>query len=117
VEPDRRPLPRLRVRAAPYNWGYPAILKNALDFLYREWNDKPVSYATYGRHGGPFAANQIREVFAGLHMRELADHLEITIGFDDFEPDGTMKDPDALLGPHRARLAGIGRQMVDALAS
>jgi NAD(P)H-dependent FMN reductase len=34
-----------------YNWGYPAPLKNALDFLYHEWGGKPVSYVTYGTPG------------------------------------------------------------------
>ncbi len=28
-----------------YNWGYPAPLKNALDYLYIEWRDKPVTFA------------------------------------------------------------------------
>lgn len=25
-----------------YNWGYPAVIKNALDYLYEEWQHKPV---------------------------------------------------------------------------
>jgi NAD(P)H-dependent FMN reductase len=40
-----------------YNWGYPAVLKNALDYLYREWRDKPASFITYGTRGGIKAAN------------------------------------------------------------
>jgi NAD(P)H-dependent FMN reductase len=35
-----------------YNWGYPAPMKNALDFLYLEWHDKPVGVVTYGTRGG-----------------------------------------------------------------
>ncbi|XIF20249.1 MAG: NADPH-dependent oxidoreductase [Acetilactobacillus jinshanensis] len=35
-----------------YNWGYPAVLKNAIDYLGEEWRDKPVSCITYGFHGG-----------------------------------------------------------------
>ena len=31
-----------------YNWGYPAVLKNALDYLYDEWAHKPVSVMCYG---------------------------------------------------------------------
>ena len=41
-----------------YNWGYPAALKNALDFLFLEWRDKPVSFLTYGTRGGNMAASQ-----------------------------------------------------------
>jgi NAD(P)H-dependent FMN reductase len=35
-----------------YNWGYPAALKNAIDHLYKEWQDKPAVIVTYGGHGG-----------------------------------------------------------------
>ena len=35
-----------------YNWGYPAALKNALDYLAKEWQGKPVSLVTFGGHGG-----------------------------------------------------------------
>jgi NAD(P)H-dependent FMN reductase len=34
-----------------YNWGYPAPLKNALDYLYYEWHDKPAVSVTYGTRG------------------------------------------------------------------
>lgn len=34
-----------------YNWGYPAVLKNALDYLYREWQGKPACLVTFGGHG------------------------------------------------------------------
>lgn len=100
-----------------YNWGYPAILKNALDFLYSEWNNKPATYATYGNHGGPLAAQQIQQVLAGLHMRLLDDHLEITITFDDFTNEGQVKDLDAVLTPYRDQLRQISHQMLDALTA
>jgi NAD(P)H-dependent FMN reductase len=40
-----------------YNWGYPAVLKNALDHLYREWTGKPLLIVSYG---GMAAANAPR---------------------------------------------------------
>lgn len=45
-----------------YNWGYPGVLKNALDFLYAEWGGKPASLATYGTRGGNRGARQLGEV-------------------------------------------------------
>lgn len=35
-----------------YNHGYPAVLKNALDHVYQEWNRKPVAFVSYGAAGG-----------------------------------------------------------------
>src|ERR1700712_5603892 len=34
-----------------YNWGYPAPLKNAIDYLYAEWQGKPAVIVSYGFHG------------------------------------------------------------------
>ena len=52
-----------------YNWGYPAVLKNAIDHLYREWRNKPVVVVTYGGHGGTRCARQLRRVGSCLKMR------------------------------------------------
>jgi NAD(P)H-dependent FMN reductase len=52
-----------------YNWGYPAVLKNALDHLYDEWKGKPLMLVTYGGHGGDKCARQLRTVAKGLHMK------------------------------------------------
>ncbi|KAK0109658.1 hypothetical protein ONS95_002339 [Cadophora gregata] len=53
-----------------YNWGYPASLKNALDYLYNEWKAKPAMIVSYGGHGGGKAAAQLRQVLeGGLKMR------------------------------------------------
>jgi NAD(P)H-dependent FMN reductase len=35
-----------------YNHGVPAALKNALDFLYVEWNNKVAGFIGYGNTGG-----------------------------------------------------------------
>lgn len=51
-----------------YNWGYPAVLKNAIDHLYHEWREKPVAIVTYGGHGGTRCARQLRQVAASVKM-------------------------------------------------
>ena len=99
-----------------YNWGYPAPLKNALDFLYWEWRDKPVSFVTYGNHGGSRAALQIQGVFQGLHMKELADHLEVRITAEDVDDKGQILVLDAILTPYRSQIASIDAEMIAALA-
>jgi len=53
-----------------YNWGYPAVIKNAIDFLYNEWQGKPAMVVSYGGHGGGEAASQLRQVLQhGVKMR------------------------------------------------
>lgn len=52
-----------------YNWGYPAVLKNAIDHLYHEWREKPAAIVSYGGHGGTRCAKQLRQVAASVKMR------------------------------------------------
>jgi len=49
-----------------YNRGPAAVLKNALDYAYKEWNQKPVAFVAYGGVGGARAVEQLR-----LHAIEL----------------------------------------------
>src|SRR5205085_12274105 len=46
-----------------YNYGYSAPLKNAIDFLYREWLYKPVAIVSYGGvSAGTRAVQQLKQV-------------------------------------------------------
>ena len=54
------------VTAAEYNRGPTAVLKNALDYAYTEWNHKPITFVGYGGVGGARAIEQLR-----LHAVEL----------------------------------------------
>lgn len=98
-----------------YNWGYPGVLKNALDYLYYEWHDKPVTSVTYGTRGGGKAADQIRQVFDGLHMRTLEDRVEVIITDDQVDESWQLKDLEATMHPYRDQLRRIHGQMVEAL--
>lgn len=62
-----------------YNWGYPAPLKNALDHLYTEWQNKPAAIVSYANRGGGKAAAQLGQVLEGLHMRQTAEHAEVQL--------------------------------------
>jgi NAD(P)H-dependent FMN reductase len=98
-----------------YNWGYPGVLKNALDFLYWEWREKPVTFVTFGTRGGSRAAAQIQVVLQGLHMRELPDHLEVRISEDDVDEQWQLKDIHSVLSPYWEQMRAIDAEMVTAL--
>jgi NAD(P)H-dependent FMN reductase len=53
---------------AEYNRGPPAVLKNALDYAYREFNRKPAAYVGYGGVGGARAVEQLRLINVELQM-------------------------------------------------
>ena len=54
--------------AAEYNRGPTAALKNALDYAYKEWNNKPVAFVGYGGVGGARAVEQLRLNSVELQM-------------------------------------------------
>src|SRR5579863_58955 len=53
---------------AEYNHGAPAVLKNALDYAYPEWNKKAAGFVGYGAVGGARAVEQLRLVAAELQL-------------------------------------------------
>jgi NAD(P)H-dependent FMN reductase len=53
---------------AEYNRGVPAVLKNALDFAYPEWNRKPAAFVGYGAIGAARAIEQLRLITIELQM-------------------------------------------------
>lgn len=53
---------------AEYNGGYPAPLKNAIDFLKDEWAGMPSAIVSYGGAGGTSAAAQLRTVLTQLRV-------------------------------------------------
>lgn len=83
-----------RVRAADaivfvspeYNHGYAASLKNAVDHLYHEWNNKPTAFVGYGSAGAPFAHAAFGLVAAWLKLDLIGPRVgisEIWAAFDE----------------------------------
>ena len=61
-----------------YNYGYPAALKNAIDFLHSEWKDKPVGFVSYGGiAAGTRAVQQLKQVVTTLRMTPVFDSVNI----------------------------------------
>ncbi len=54
--------------SAEYNRGIPAVLKNALDYAYPEWNRKAAAYVGYGSVGAARSIEQLRLVCVELQM-------------------------------------------------
>jgi NAD(P)H-dependent FMN reductase len=94
-----------------YNWGYPAVLKNALDFLYDEWANKPAGLVTYGNRGGTLAANQLRQVLQGLHMRSTETNIELKIDEAMLAGDGSFRDIDSALADYWAQATALAVEL------
>ncbi|WP_328468654.1 bifunctional NAD(P)H-dependent oxidoreductase/GNAT family N-acetyltransferase [Actinoplanes sp. NBC_00393] len=84
-----------------YNYGMPAALKNALDYLSREWAWKPIGFVSYGHtSAGTRSVQHAKQVVTTLRLVPLGATVALRIG--DAVHDGRVR-PDALRDQ-----AGIG---------
>ena len=67
-----------------YNHGTSGALKNAIDFLYKEWNNKAAGFVSYGSAGGARAVEQLRLVMAELQIADVRAQVMLSL-FTDFE--------------------------------
>lgn len=61
-----------------YNYGRPATLKNAMDYLFNEWQEKPVGFVSYGGvSGGTRAVQELKSPTTTLGMMPLPQAVNI----------------------------------------
>jgi NAD(P)H-dependent FMN reductase len=80
-----------------YNHGPSGALKNAIDFLYKEWNNKAAGFVGYGSAGGVRAVEQLRLVMAEVHVATVRSQVALSM-FTDFE-NLTVFKPGTHHGP------------------
>src|SRR6267143_4109621 len=76
-----------------YNHGIPGALKNAIDFLFAEWNNKAAGFVSYGSVSGARAVEQLRLVLAEVRMATVRNQVLLSM-FTDFENFSLFK-PDS----------------------
>jgi len=72
-----------------YNHGPSGALKNAIDYLYREWNNKAAGFVGYGSAGGTRAVEQLRLVMGELLVADVRAQVALSL-FTDFENFSTF---------------------------
>jgi NAD(P)H-dependent FMN reductase len=73
-----------------YNHGTSGALKNAIDYLYREWNNKAAGFVGYGSMGGARAVESLRLVMGELMVADVRQAVHLSL-FTDFENFTTFK--------------------------
>jgi NAD(P)H-dependent FMN reductase len=78
---------------AEYNRGIPSALKNAIDYIYPEWNKKAMAVVSYGNAaGGTRAAEQLRTVAIELQMAPIRVGIHISYFWEKFNEDGLLNE-------------------------
>jgi NAD(P)H-dependent FMN reductase len=94
-----------------YNHGTPAVLKNAIDWVYPEWNRKAAAYVSYGSGSGIRAVQQLHETAVELQMAPVRNAVQIppAVLFAHFQGN------DAEIKAGLEQLEGSAQVMIDDL--
>jgi len=76
-----------------YNHSTSGVLKNAIDYLYAEWNNKAVGFVSYGAVGGARAAEHLRLVAGELQMADVRQQVALSL-ITEFENFSVFKPND-----------------------
>ncbi|WP_225848093.1 NADPH-dependent FMN reductase [Streptomyces sp. HPF1205] len=74
-----------------YNHSTSGVLKNAIDYLFAEWNHKAVGFVSYGSLGGARAVEHLRLIAGELHMADVRAQVALSlvhdfVNFSEFKP-------------------------------
>ena len=74
-----------------YNHSISGALKNAIDFIYKEWNNKAAGFVSYGTTGGARAVEHLRGIMAEVQVADVRAHVSLSlftdyVNFTDFKP-------------------------------
>jgi NAD(P)H-dependent FMN reductase len=73
-----------------YNHSTSGVLKNAIDYLYAEWNNKAAAFVSYGALGGSRAVEHLRAIFSELQVAHVRQQLSFSL-YTDFENYSAFK--------------------------
>jgi NAD(P)H-dependent FMN reductase len=74
-----------------YNYGYPAVLKNIMDHIFHEWNNKAVGFVSYGSVSGSRSIEQLKQVAIGLQMAPIRASVHIPAFWTLTDESGKLK--------------------------
>jgi NAD(P)H-dependent FMN reductase len=77
-----------------YNHSTSGVLKNAIDYLNVEWNNKAAGIVSYGSVGGARAAEHLRLILGELQVADVRQQVTMSI-FTDFENFATFTPADS----------------------
>ena len=62
-----------------YNYGPPAVLKNAIDWVYPEWNRKAAGFVSYGSAVGARGVQQLRQTLIEVQLAPVRSSVHIPV--------------------------------------
>jgi NAD(P)H-dependent FMN reductase len=100
-----------------YNYGFNAAIKNALDYLHKEWQHKPIGFVSYGGvAAGTRAVQMLKQVVTTLRMVPVFESVNIPFVQQFLDDQGRFQPNDVLQDAATGMLDQLLR-LTDALAA
>ncbi len=93
-----------------YNHGISGVLKNALDTVYAEWNNKAAGFVAYGGVGGARAVEHLRGVMVELQIAPIRNAVHIREPWNLLDEKGNLKD--GVLDPYQSSAEALLDQLL-----
>jgi NAD(P)H-dependent FMN reductase len=91
-----------------YNFGFTGVFKNAIDFLYHEWRNKPAGFVSYGGiAGGTRAVQLMKPVMSNLGLVPLGEAVHIPFYAKSLDPEGRFAPSEQNLKAAHAMLTSL----------
>ncbi|MGH3500663.1 MAG: NADPH-dependent FMN reductase [Nocardioidaceae bacterium] len=88
-----------------YNYGMPAVLKNAIDFLHAEWAYKPVGFVSYGGvSAGTRSVQMTKQVVTTLKMSPVTEAVSIPFVQQFLDHNDDLQANEIMQGSAKAML-------------
>jgi len=95
---------------AENNFGFPAPIKNAIDYLYNEWMQKPVAFVSYaGASGGLRSTQMLKQVVTTPNMMPIVDQVNIPFFAKLIDDKGTFMPNETITKSAEAMLTELER--------
>ena len=93
-----------------YNYGYNAVLKNALDYLHTEWADKALGFVSYGGvAAGTRSVQQLKQVVTALRMVPVVEAVNVPFAAQFLDDAREVRPNDIMNSSADAMLAELAR--------
>jgi NAD(P)H-dependent FMN reductase len=89
-----------------YNHSIPGALKNALDYVFAEWNNKAAGFVSYGLHGGTRAVEHLRLILAELKVASVRTQVVLSL-HHHFTISSPAEPGSFTPGPHQDKTLSV----------
>ena len=93
-----------------YNYGFPATIKNAIDFLFHEWAYKPVGFVSYGGvAAGTRSVQMLKQVVSAVKMMPLPENVNLPFFTNHINEQDVFVPDDAIIKSAGTMLADLAK--------